>query len=150
MCEAFHTPRTIPQAIWPRSETVAHVRSPAFPSRLCFVFPSLTWSALPTPPGSCSHRHCLRLSDLLGGYQIAVVGSGAGYIHAYLAAAYALKSETERAAAELAAARKLDGEGSWRSVAKLRASTRYEATNIRTLAEATYYAGLRKAGMLEK
>ena len=73
-----------------------------------------------------------------------------GYIHAYLAAAYALKSETERAAAELGEARKLDGEGSWRSVAKLRAGTRYEAPNIRALAEATYYAGLRKAGMPEE
>ena len=73
-----------------------------------------------------------------------------GYIHAYLAAAYALKSETERGAAELAAARKLDGERSWRSVAKLREGTRYETPAIRALAEATYYAGLRKAGMLEK
>ena len=72
-----------------------------------------------------------------------------GYIHAYLAAAYALKSETERAAAELAEARKLDGEGSWQSAAKLRAGTRYETPNIRALAEATYYAGLRKAGMPE-
>jgi len=65
MCEASYTPRTIPQAIWPRSETVAHVRSPAFPSRLCFVFPSLTWSALPTPPGSCSHRHPLSFPEHL-------------------------------------------------------------------------------------
>jgi hypothetical protein len=65
-------------------------------------------------------------------------------------AAYALKSETERGAAELAEARKLDGERSWRSVAKLREGTRYETPAIRALAEATYYAGLRKAGMLEK
>ena len=39
MCEAFHIPRTIPHAIWPRSETMVHVPTPAFPSPLCFVFP---------------------------------------------------------------------------------------------------------------
>ena len=38
-CEAFHMPRTIPHAIWPRSETMVHVPTPAFPSPLRFVFP---------------------------------------------------------------------------------------------------------------
>jgi len=73
-----------------------------------------------------------------------------GYIHAYLTAAYALKGETERSAAELADARRLGGEGSYSSVARLRANTRYESQTVRALCEATFYAGLRKAGMPEK
>jgi tetratricopeptide (TPR) repeat protein len=44
-------------------------------------------------------------------------------------------------------ARKLAGEGSWQSIARLEANSRYEAPTIRALAEATFYAGLRKAGM---
>jgi hypothetical protein len=70
--------------------------------------------------------------------------------HVYLASAYALKGDRERAAAELGEARKLEGEGSWQSVARLRAGTRYETPDIRALAEATYWAGLRKAGMPEE
>jgi adenylate cyclase len=73
-----------------------------------------------------------------------------GFVHAYLAAAYALRGETERASAELAEARRLDGEGSYSSVARLRANTRYEAQAIRALSEATFYVGLRKAGMPEE
>ena len=72
------------------------------------------------------------------------------WIPAYLASAYALKGESERAAAELADARKLGGEGSWQSIAPVRASTRYETADIRALAEATYWAGLRKAGVPEE
>ena len=69
------------------------------------------------------------------------------YVHAYLAAAYGLKGETERATAELAEARRSAGEGSWLSIARLSAGTRYETPAIRALAEATFYEGLRKAGM---
>jgi adenylate cyclase len=72
------------------------------------------------------------------------------YIHAYLAAAYALGGATDRAAAELSEARRLGGEGSYSSVARLRTTTRYEAQAIRALCEATIYAGLRKAGVPEK
>ena len=77
-------------------------------------------------------------------------GANAGlpYVHRYLAAAYALKGETERAAAELAEARRLRGEDL--TLAQLRATTRYEAPIIRALSEATYLAGLRKAGMPEE
>jgi adenylate cyclase len=75
--------------------------------------------------------------------------ASAGF-RAYLAAAYALKGDSARAAAELAEARKLGGEGSWRSIARLRANTRYETPAIRALAEATFYEGLRKARMPEE
>ena len=67
-----------------------------------------------------------------------------------LAAAYALKGETERAAAELAEARKLGGQGFFGSIARIRAGARWEAPNIRVLADATLYTGLRKAGMPEE
>ena len=66
------------------------------------------------------------------------------------ASSYALKGETERAAAELSEARRLGGEGSYLTLAQLRATTRYESPTVRALAEATYYAGLRKAGMPEE
>ena len=68
--------------------------------------------------------------------------------HSALAAAFALKGETERAAAELAEAQKLNYDF-YRSLTGLRA--RYsEVPEIRALFEATYGAGLRKAGMPEE
>jgi len=73
-----------------------------------------------------------------------------GFIRFYLASAYALKGEAEPAAAELADGRSLTGEGSWRSIAELRSRSRYEAPAIRTLSEATFFKGLRKAGMPEE
>jgi len=70
--------------------------------------------------------------------------------HSYLASAYALKGETERAAAELAEARRLRGEGSYSSIARLKASGQFGVPKIRALFEATYFAGLRKAGIPEE
>jgi TolB-like protein/class 3 adenylate cyclase/Tfp pilus assembly protein PilF len=74
----------------------------------------------------------------------------ASFVHARLAAAYALKGETERAATELAEARRLRGEGSFSSIARMRGGGLYAAPKIRALLEATYFAGLRKAGMPEE
>jgi TolB-like protein/class 3 adenylate cyclase/Flp pilus assembly protein TadD len=76
--------------------------------------------------------------------------AGLWFVQAYLASAYALKGETERATAELAEARRLRGGGEPWSVAVFRADTRYETPTIRGLSEVTFYAGLRKAGMPEK
>jgi adenylate cyclase len=73
-----------------------------------------------------------------------------GFVRLYLASAYALKGEPERAAVELAEARRLRGEGSWLSIAELRARSRYETPSIQALSEATFLAGLRKAGMPEE
>src|SRR5262249_36764349 len=70
--------------------------------------------------------------------------------HSLLAAAYGLKDETERAAAELAEARRLEGEGSYSSIAKMRTARSWFAPKIRALFEATYFAGLRKAGVPEE
>ena len=44
----------------------------------------------------------------------------------------------------------MGGEGSYSSIARLRANTRYEAEKVRALCEATFYAGLRKAGVPEE
>jgi hypothetical protein len=68
---------------------------------------------------------------------------------ALLASAYALKGETARAAAELGAARSLSGDDRYRSITRLKALGIY-AFPIRALYEATYFAGLRKAGMPEE
>lgn len=69
--------------------------------------------------------------------------------HAYLASAYALKSEGERAAGELDQARKLCGDDRYSSIARLKAKRPFGAPKIRALFEGTYLAGLRKAGMAE-
>ena len=69
-----------------------------------------------------------------------------------LASAYALKGETERAAAELAKSRRLRGEDLFSSIAHLKAfpGPWLGAPKTRALLEATYFAGLRKAGMPEE
>jgi tetratricopeptide (TPR) repeat protein len=67
-----------------------------------------------------------------------------------LAAAYALRGETERAAAELAEARRLVGGDLFSSIARLKAGGRWGVPKVRALFEATYFVGLRKAGMPEE
>ena len=72
--------------------------------------------------------------------------------HNRLAAAYALKGETERAAAELAESRRLDGGDLFSSIAHLKAhpGAWWGVPKIRALFETTFFAGLRKAGMPEE
>jgi hypothetical protein len=71
--------------------------------------------------------------------------------HSWLASAYALKGETELAATELAEVGKLDGGDLFSSIAHLKARRwRTWGPEIRALFEATYFDGLRKAGMPEK
>jgi TolB-like protein/DNA-binding winged helix-turn-helix (wHTH) protein/Tfp pilus assembly protein PilF len=70
-------------------------------------------------------------------------------VHVWLASAYGLKGETERAAAELAEARRLRGEGSYASTDRMRRGY-WGVPKTRALFEATYFAGLRKAGMPEE
>ena len=81
---------------------------------------------------------------------------GLPFSHGYLASAYALKDDTERAAAELAEARRLSGDDRYSSFAHLKAagyagSPKYWGVpKVAALFEATYFAGLRKAGMPEE
>jgi adenylate cyclase len=70
------------------------------------------------------------------------------FVHAYLAAAYALKDETQRARWALAEARRLN-EG-YASLASVKKSVWFTKPEIRALAEATYFPGLLKAGMPEQ
>ena len=70
------------------------------------------------------------------------------FVHAYLAAAYALKGQSERAQAELAEAQKLSK--AYSSIANVEKSSWFDNPKIRALAEATYFPGLRKAGLPEK
>ena len=71
-------------------------------------------------------------------------------IHAHLASAYALNSERELAFAELAEARRLSGDDRYMSMARLIAVGYWGVPKVRDLFEATYFVGLRKAGMPEE
>ena len=70
--------------------------------------------------------------------------------HPWLAAAYALKGDNERAAVELAEARRLNSDDRYSSIARLKAAGYFGVPKIRALYEGTYFAGLRKAGMPEE
>ncbi len=71
--------------------------------------------------------------------------------HILLAAAYAFSGELDRAATELAEARRLRGEGPLSSIAKMKAGGLWGTLSPKTtLFEATLLAGLRKAGMPEE
>jgi len=70
------------------------------------------------------------------------------FVHVFLAAAYGLRGQSERARTELAEARKLGSTQS--NLAKIEKSTWFENPKIRALVETTYLAGLRKAGMPEE
>jgi len=72
------------------------------------------------------------------------------YVHAFLASAYALNGETERAATELTEARRLGGNDRYSSIAQVRAAGYYEVPKVLALFEATYFEGLRKAGLPEE
>ena len=75
------------------------------------------------------------------------------FVHMLLASAYGLKGETEHAAAELAEARRLRGDDRLSSIASVKGFPGGYlglAPKIRAMIDATYIAGLRKAGMPEK
>ena len=76
---------------------------------------------------------------------------GYSFVHRWLAAAYGLRGDSTRAAEELTENRRLSRISS--SIARLNAEPSQRwllGPKIRPLAEATYFAGLRKAGMPEE
>jgi adenylate cyclase len=76
---------------------------------------------------------------------------GVPIFHSHLASAYALRGETDRAAAELDEARRLSGGDLLSSIAKIKAALgRSLSPKTCALYDATYFAGLRKAGMPEE
>ena len=93
-----------------------------------------------------------RIDEAIVSLEKACIGNpGIPWPHAYLASAYALKDEAERAAAELAEARRLSGDDRYSSLARLKAVIGHVGVpKVRDLYEATYFAGLRKAGMPEE
>jgi TolB-like protein/class 3 adenylate cyclase len=69
---------------------------------------------------------------------------------AWLASAYALNGKTDRAAAELAEARRLSSDGRFSSIAHLEAAQYFGVPKVRALFDVTYLRGLRLAGMPEE
>ena len=75
------------------------------------------------------------------------------FIRGHLAAAYGIKGESGRAAVELAEARRLSRvPDHYSSIARWKAVAQFSfgVPKIRALSEATFFAGLRKAGMPEE
>jgi adenylate cyclase len=72
--------------------------------------------------------------------------------HALLASTYGLNGETERAAAELAEARRLSNYQRYMSIAQAKSFVVWHgaAPMVRASAETTYFAGLRRAGTTEE
>jgi adenylate cyclase len=77
-------------------------------------------------------------------------------VHAHLASAYALKGDSERAAVELTEARRFAPDDRYASITRVRAAGGaggpgyWGVAKVRALFEATYFEGLRKAGVPEE
>jgi TolB-like protein/class 3 adenylate cyclase/Tfp pilus assembly protein PilF len=69
--------------------------------------------------------------------------------HAWLASVYALMDDVKRAAAELADARQLSGDNRYASINHLKSLRLLGSPETHALAETTFFAGLRKAGVPE-
>jgi adenylate cyclase len=78
------------------------------------------------------------------------VNPGIAGPRAHLAAAYGLRGESERAAAELSEAQRLSGDDSYSSIAHVTPAFNWGTPKTRALFETTFFAGLRKAGMPEQ
>jgi TolB-like protein/DNA-binding winged helix-turn-helix (wHTH) protein/Flp pilus assembly protein TadD len=72
------------------------------------------------------------------------------WVHLRLAAAYGLQGEIDRAAAEIAEAQRMDGQGRDLTIAHLKVPGFSSGTKTSALFDTTYFAGLRKAGMPEE
>jgi len=70
--------------------------------------------------------------------------------HYFLAAAYGIKGELDRAAAELAEARRLNPTDRYSTIARVRANGDLNTPAVRAQFETIFLAGLRKAGMPEE
>jgi TolB-like protein len=75
---------------------------------------------------------------------------GLPFVRGHLAAGYGLKGESERAATELAEARRLVHDDRYSSISRLKSVGDFGVPKIRALWDATFLAGLRKAGMPEE
>jgi adenylate cyclase len=92
-----------------------------------------------------------RIEEAIVWLERARIGNpGSPWPYLWLASAYALKGETDRAAAELGEARRLLGAGSFPSIVQMKAHGYWGVPKTHALFEATYFAGLRKAGVPEE
>jgi TolB-like protein/Flp pilus assembly protein TadD len=99
----------------------------------------------------CAHLLNSRLDEAISWYEKARNATPAHpQFCSFLAAGYALDNDMERAAVELAEARALVGDDRYSSIARLRAVENWGVARIRALIEATYFTGLRRAGMPEE
>jgi len=72
------------------------------------------------------------------------------YVRCHLASAYALNDDIESASVHLAEARKLRGGDSYSSISQIRATGFFGVPAVSALYEATFFAGLRRAGMQDQ
>jgi len=72
------------------------------------------------------------------------------FVHALLASAHGLTGDIGRGTVELAKARRLSADNRWSSIAHWKAVAYFGVPKVRTLMEATFIAGMRKAGMPEE
>ena len=92
-----------------------------------------------------------RIDEAIGWYEQARNATPAHpQFRTFMAAGYGLKGDLDRAGAELAEARRLVGDDRYSSIARVRAITFWGEAEVCALAENTYFAGLRKAGLAEK
>jgi adenylate cyclase len=96
------------------------------------------------------HLLQLRIDDAIAWFEKARAANPEQSLHhSYLCSAYALKGDIDRAAGELAEARRVSGDDRFTSLTRLKAVVDFGVPSMRALYEATYFAGLRKAGMPE-
>jgi len=99
----------------------------------------------------CAHLLQCRLDEAIIWLEKARNAAPAlAYIRSRLSSAYALCGEIERAAVELAEARRLVDDDRYSSIARLQAIEALGVPKVRALFESTYFAGLRKAGVPEE
>lgn len=89
-----------------------------------------------------------RIDEAIGWLERACAANPApAFFHAYLASACALKGDSKRAAAELTEVRRLDAPGRLMTIAHYRRGFAFALPEIRPRVEATFFEGLRRAGM---